>query len=61
MAVALNNDELKQLRRALKIGEYDGVDLMHAWLAIDELIELREWRDKISQSNQGIHVDTERG
>jgi hypothetical protein len=46
MVAALDNDELKNLRVKLKCGEYDGADLMRAWLAIDELIESREWRDK---------------
>ena len=31
-------DELEVLRMRLKSGEYDGVHLMQAWLAIDELI-----------------------
>ena len=33
-------DELKLLKYTLKSGEYDGVDLMKAWVAIDELIEI---------------------
>lgn len=42
MVVALDSDELNHLRIKLKNGEYDGVDLMHAWLAIDELIDARK-------------------
>jgi len=34
--------ELQVLRMRLKSGEYDGVHIMHAWLAIDELIELKK-------------------
>lgn len=41
MTVALNDEELKLLRMKLKQGDYDGVDIMHAWLAIDELRKLR--------------------
>lgn len=41
MAVDLNNAQLKGLRMRLKSGEYDGVHLTKAWLAIDELIDLR--------------------
>ena len=59
MAVALDNDELKHLRRMLKSGEYDGADLMRAWLAIDELIELREWREKAFQAHPNIDRDIE--
>ena len=32
-------EELRALRTRLKAGEYDGADIMSAWLAIDELIE----------------------
>ena len=40
------DDELKYLKMQLKHGEYDGLDIMQAWLAIDELLELRSWREK---------------
>ena len=39
MAVALDDEELAGLRIRLKSGDYDGVDIMHAWLAVDELRE----------------------
>lgn len=42
MTVALDNDELRHLIVMLKSGEYSGSDLMRAWIAIDELIEIRE-------------------
>ncbi|NOY72183.1 MAG: hypothetical protein GXP14_07365 [Gammaproteobacteria bacterium] len=49
----MTNDELKDLRVRLKSGEYDGVHIMQAWIAIDELVkkrielkELREFREK---------------
>ena len=34
----MSNDELKLLRAKLKSGEYDGVDIMHAWMVLDELL-----------------------
>jgi hypothetical protein len=37
----MDDNELQFLRTKLKTGEYDGADIMHAWLAIDELCELR--------------------
>ena len=33
--------DLAFLRTKLKTGDYDGADLMHAWIAIDELIARR--------------------
>lgn len=39
--VALDDNELQSLRVRLKSGEYNGVDIMHAWLAIDELLDIR--------------------
>lgn len=60
MAVVLDNDGLKHLRRMLRSGEYSRADL---WLAIDdlidELIELREWRDKAFQAHPNIDIDIE--
>jgi len=38
----MKTEELKVLRMRLKSGEYDGTDIMQAWTAIDELIELRK-------------------
>lgn len=38
----MTNDELMHLRRRLKSGEYDGVDIMSVWLALDELVEVRK-------------------
>lgn len=34
-------DELMSLRTRLKCGEYDGNDIMQAWLAIDELLDCK--------------------
>ena len=34
----MNIEKLKETRTNLKNGEYDGVDIMQAWLAIDRLI-----------------------
>lgn len=55
----MTNDELKFLRTKLKQGEYDGVDIMTAWLAIDELLELRNWRDKAFEAHPNIDRDIE--
>jgi hypothetical protein len=41
-------EDLKLLKMKLKQGDYDGNDIMQAWIAIDELIQLREWRDALS-------------
>ena len=45
----MKTEELRVLRMRLKSGEYDGVHIMQAWIAIDELIELREFRDKYNK------------
>lgn len=37
----MDDDGLAFLRTKLKIGEYDGADIMHAWIALDELMRLR--------------------
>jgi len=55
----MENDELKLLKMKLKQGDYNGVDIMQAWLAIDELIELREWRDKAFDAHPNIDIDIE--
>jgi hypothetical protein len=38
---SLDIEGLESLRMKLKLGEYDGVDIMEAWIAIDELIKRR--------------------
>lgn len=38
----MTDDELKALRSRLKSGEYDGTDIMSAWLALDDLIAERK-------------------
>jgi len=50
MSVDLDDEQLRALRVRLKSGEYDGVDLMKAWIAIDELIEARGEIDKIESA-----------
>ena len=52
-------EDLSVLRSNLKSGEYDGVDIMKAWLAIDELIELRDWRSKAFDAYPNIDIDIE--
>lgn len=56
----MDTDELKNLMVRLKQGEYDGMDIMHAWIAIDELVELRGWRDRAFQAHPNIDLDIER-
>ena len=55
----METEDLNLLRMKLKQGEYDGSDAMQAWLAIDELPELREWRDKAFQAHPNIDLDIE--
>lgn len=59
MPVALGDEELAFLRTKLKSGEYDGTDIMYAWLVIDELRELRAWRDKAFQAHPNLDLDIE--
>lgn len=35
-------ERLRDLRVRLKSGEYDGVDIMHAWMAISDYADLLE-------------------
>lgn len=35
-------ERLRDLRVRLKSGEYDGVDVMHAWMAVKEYADLLE-------------------
>jgi len=60
----MTNDELKVLKMRLKSGEYDGVHIMQAWIAIDELIncrdslkDLEDFRDKAFVAHQNIDID----
>lgn len=59
MTVALDDEVLRLLRRNLKHGEYNDVDIMHAWLAIDELLEIRSWREKAFVAHPNIDIDIE--
>lgn len=56
---SMTTEELAFLRTKLKSGDYDGVDIMHAWMAIDELRQLRSWRDKAFQAHPNIDRDIE--
>ena len=38
----MDDSELEHLRVKLKSGEYDGVDIMRAWLALDEARSMRK-------------------
>jgi len=59
MSEDMKNDELRYLRTKLKSGEFDGVDVMSAWIAIDELIALREWRDDAFNAHPNLDIDIE--
>ena len=67
MILALSNDvDLNHLVTLLKSGEYDGTDIMHAWIAMGELMELRrenkelkEFRDSAFDAHPNIDVDIE--
>jgi hypothetical protein len=50
------SDQLKALRIRLKSGEYNGADIMSAWLAIDQLTAAHE---RIKELESQI-ADTER-
>jgi hypothetical protein len=41
--------ELSAVRQNLKSGEYDGVDIMRAWLAIDKLMELQKRIEELEE------------
>jgi len=38
----MNTDDLKDLVVLLRSGEYEGHHIMQAWIAIDELIKIKE-------------------
>lgn len=59
MRVALDDAGLEGLRWKLKTGDYNGVDVMHAYLAIDELRELRTWQDKAFEAHPNLDLDIE--
>lgn len=43
--------DLRQVRNNLKTGNYDGTDIMAAWIAIDELLVLREHRCEVGMED----------
>lgn len=52
------NDNLEFLRIKLKNGEYDGVDIMDACIAIDELINFKKkWRPPECAVEIGVSDD----
>lgn len=57
--MSMNTEELKILRMHLKQGNYDGVDIMHAWIAVDELLDLRVWQEKAFLAHPNIDLDIE--
>lgn len=56
----MNNEELELLYLKLKSGDYDGVDIMKAWIAIEELIKLRNFHDKALEIYPLLEIDVER-
>ena len=57
-------ERLKATRVRLNCGEYDGTDIMTAWLAIDKLIELKESNkvlvealNQIRKANENLDID----
>lgn len=54
-------EELKHLRRKIKARQDDQDDRLLACLAIEELIELREWRDKAFEVHPNLDLDIENG
>lgn len=38
----MNDEDIERVLLKLKSGEYDGVDIMYAWVALEELLVLRE-------------------
>ena len=50
-------EELKALKVRLKTGEYNGVDIMSAWIAIDDLIDLIDFREKAFVAHPNIDLD----
>lgn len=55
----MDDGELQFLRTKLKTGEYDGADIMQSWLLIDELRELRAWREKAILLHPNLDKDIE--
>ena len=53
----MNIENLKLLKMNLKHGDYNGNDIMQAWIAIDELIKLIEWRDNAFKAHPNIDLD----
>ena len=55
----MSDEELNELRMYLKSGEYGGWHIRQAWLVIDELIELRTFREKAFAAHPNIDLDIE--
>ena len=48
------NEDLLVLRTRLKMGEYDGNDIMQAWIAIDRIAELEANVKTLRKSGIGL-------
>ena len=55
MTTQQQNDDLQALRARLKGGEYNGADIMAAWLALDEL---RDARRKLAYATDSVALQT---
>ena len=51
----MDDSELEHLRVKLKSGEYDGVDIMRAWLALDEARSMRKDAERYRYARR--HMD----
>lgn len=52
--IAMDTDGLEFLASKLKCGEYDGMDIMSARIAIEELIQIRKIMDENSIDILGL-------
>ena len=48
---------MEALKVRLKTGEYSGADIMSAWIAIEDLIELIDFREKAFLAHPNIDLD----
>tara|TARA_R110000772_G_scaffold262274_1_gene381278 strand:+ start:109 stop:291 length:183 start_codon:yes stop_codon:yes gene_type:complete len=49
-------EDLKYLRTKLKCGEYDGTDIMQAWIAIDQLILMQTCSIECGKKHKAVGV-----
>ena len=49
--------DLKAVRTRLKTGNYDGTDIMAAWIAIDELEQLQQQVKDLTEAKEKLKAD----